>query len=368
MSTKSLLQPLPLGELELSHRVVLAPLTRMRAGEGNVPNDLMATYYGQRSSPGGLVISEATQVMPEGQGYPSTPGIHSSAQVDGWRKVTDAIHRKGGIAILQLWHVGRISHSSLQPDNKLPMAPSPIAPTTGQTFTADWQTVPFETPRELTIAEIEEVLAAYRHGAQNAKDAGFDGVEVHGANGYLPDQFLQDGTNHRTDLYGGSFENRYRFLREVIGNAVDVWGSGRVGVRLSPFSIFNDMKDSRWKELFEYVTTELGKLDLSYLHLVEPRYSREESADGNTMPNYSEMFKATYGGPIIASGGYKPDSGAAAVSKGNIDAIAFGRWFISNPDLPYRIEHGLELTPYDRSTFYGGTEKGYTDYPTASPV
>lgn len=366
MPNDALFQPLNLGAFALQHRVVLAPLTRMRAGAGNVPTPLVAEYYGQRSSQGGLVISEATQVMQEGQGYPSTPGIHSAEQVEGWKSVTQAIHAKGGIAILQLWHVGRISHSSHQPGGQLPVAPSAIAPSTGQTFTASFEAVPFETPRALTIEEIHATIEAFRIGAENAKAAGFDGVEVHGANGYLPDQFLQDGTNQRTDEYGGSFENRSRFLLEATKAAISVFGSDRVGVRLSPFSIFNDMKDSNWKELFQYVIGELSKLNLAYLHIVEPRYSREDSpAESEVMPQTSALFKESFAGPVISSGGYLPESGAQTVAEGGADAIAYGRWFIANPDLPERIRNGIALNPYDRSTFYGGSDKGYTDYPFA---
>jgi len=361
----SLFQPITLGSVELKHRIVLAPLTRNRATTpGNIPNELNVEYYYQRASDGGLLITEATQVTPYGQGYPNTPGIHSSEQVEGWKKVTDAVHGKGGKIFQQLWHVGRISHSSLQPDGGLPVSASAITPA-GGTVTAQWQGVPFETPRALELEEIPTVVGQYLAGAEHAKAAGFDGVEIHGANGYLIDQFLQDGTNQRNDAYGGSIENRVRFMLEVVDAVISVWGSDRVGIRLSPYGKFNDMKDSNAVALFSHAIAELGKRKLAYLHLVEARGAEGDMQDlgGKSVEEVGEVYRAAFGGHIISAGGFDGDSAEVAVETGKSDLIAFGRWFIANPDLPKRLQIGAELNPYDRNTFYGGDAHGYTDYP-----
>lgn len=361
----NLFEPLKLGAITIPNRIIMAPLTRMRSKQpGNIPHELNAKYYAQRAS-AGLIISEATQISQQGQGYPGTPGIHSKEQVAGWKLVTDAVHKNGGRIFLQLWHVGRISHRSHQPNNQLPVAPSAIKPS-GGIFSADWKEVAFETPRALETNEIAGIVADFKKGAQNAKDAGFDGVEVHGANGYLLDQFLQDGSNQRTDNYGGSIENRARFLLEVVDEVVKVWGSNRVGVRLAPYGTFNDMKDSNPVALFSYVLKELEKRNLAYVHLIEPRSSSAGGSDENiaSAPDTAEIFRKSFKGNLISAGGYKPQDAAEAVKSGKADAIVFGRLFISNPDLVERIKQNAALNKYDRSTFYGGAEKGYTDYPT----
>jgi len=356
----SLFSPVKLGRYELPNRIVMAPLTRNRAGEGNVPRALNAEYYGQRAS-AGLIVSEATQISPQGLGYPLTPGIHSPEQIEGWKQVTHTVHEKGGRIFLQLWHVGRISHPSLQPNGELPVAPSAIAPQgMASTFTGEQ---PFVTPRALDIEEIPGIIEQYRQAAHNALEAGFDGVEVHSANGYLLDQFLQDGTNHRTDAYGGSIENRARLLLEVVEAVVSVWGGDRVGVRLSPSGTFNDMADSDPAALFGYAIGALNRFDLAYLHLVEPRWiSATPEVDLAALTTTS--FRPLYSGTLIAAGGFDRAQGNAVIAAGTADLVAYGRLYISNPDLPERFALDASLNPYDRSTFYGGDERGYTDYPT----
>ena len=363
----SLFDPLKLGDVELPNRVIMAPLTRMRSKQpGNVPHELNAKYYAQRAT-AGLIISEATQVSQQGQGYPGTPGIHSGEQVEGWQLVTDAVHEAGGRIFCQLWHVGRISHRSHQPGGALPVAPSAIKPS-GGTFSADWKQVAFETPRALETQEVKEIVKQYRVAAENAEQAGFDGVEVHGANGYLLDQFLQDGSNKRNDEYGGSIENRARMLLEAVDTVVDLWGAGRVGVRLSPCGTFNDMSDSDPVGLFTYVLKELGPRGVAYAHIIEPRASLAGGQDGTNAqaPHTAELFRRAFSGSLISAGGYDREDAMRAVQSGVADAVAFGRLFISNPDLPKRLAQGVELNRYDRATFYGGGEKGYTDYPYAS--
>jgi N-ethylmaleimide reductase len=362
----NLLSPLLVGDLELSHRVALAPLTRRRSTQpGDVPNALNATYYAQRASKGGLLISEATQISLLGKGYPAAPGIHSQEQIEGWKLTTSAVHVKSAYMFLQLWHVGRISHSSLHPDAGLPVAPSAIAPNNGaRALTADFQEVPFETPRALRLEEIPSIVSEYRQGAENAKAAGFDGVEIHGANGYLLDQFLQDKTNQRTDLYGGSIENRARLLLEVVDSVVQVWGKNRVGVRLSPYGTFLDMGDSNPIALFTYVLQELSDRGVAYVHIVEPRVG-DAGADApidSNAPRAAGIFRKRFRGVLISAGGYTAETAEEAIANHLADAIAFGRLFIANPDLVKRFEQKSQLNPYDRSTFYGGNEKGYTDY------
>lgn len=360
----SLFNILKLGDLTLQNRIIMAPLTRMRSKQpGNIPYELNAQYYQQRAT-AGLIISEATQISQQGQGYPATPGIHSPQQVEGWKLVTDSVHEKGGKMFLQLWHVGRISHSSHQPGSTLPVAPSAIQPS-GKTFTASWQQVDFETPHALEVSEIKAILEDYRKACENAKQAGFDGVEVHGANGYLLDQFLQDGSNKRTDEYGGSIENRAKLLLEVIDVAVNIWGHGRVGVRLSPYSKFNDMSDSDPIALFSYVLSQINHRQLAYVHMIEPRASNAGGSDGIAAdaPSTAEIFRKNFSGAFISAGGYTPQTAKSAVEAGLVDAVAFGRLYLANPDLPERIRAGADLNKYNRATFYGGTEKGYTDYP-----
>jgi N-ethylmaleimide reductase len=366
MSLDSLLfTPLRVGAFSLEHRVVMAPLTRLRSTQpGDIPNDLMAEYYGQRASKGGLIVSEATQISLQGKGYPAAPGIYSPEQVEGWKKVTAAVHARGGYMVLQLWHVGRNSHSSLHPEDGLPVAPSAIAPKTGHSYRPNFEKADYETPRALETSELPGIIETYRKGAENAKAAGFDGVEVHSANGYLLDQFLEDGSNHRTDAYGGSIENRARLLMEVTDAVIGVWGADRVGVRLSPYGVFGDMHDSDPMALFTYVLEQLQKKGIAYAHVVEPRSS---GAGGGTptneqAPRTAKLFRKAFAGVFLSAGAYTPQEAEDTVDEGLADAIAFGRLFIANPDLPERLSKGATLNDPDYTTFYGGTEKGYTDY------
>jgi N-ethylmaleimide reductase len=363
----ALFSPLRIGAFELAHRAVMAPLTRMRAEPGTLaPRPLNAAYYAQRATPGGLLIAEASPVLPTGLGNPNVPGIYSEAQIAGWKRVVDAVHAKGGIIVLQLWHVGRVSHSSLQPGGVLPVAPSAVAIGDElKAMTSDGKGAAYETPRALSTDEVVEIVAAYGQAARNAKAAGFDGVEVHGANGYLVEQFLQSRSNQRTDRYGGSIENRARFLLEVTQAVIDVYGGDRVGVRLSPFGIANGSGEAEPMPLYTYAVEALNKLGIAYLHPIEPRSSGAGRADVNwqNVPSAMTLFRPLWKGVLIAAGGFVGDTANAAIADGHADAIAFGRYFISNPDLPRRLQQGLPLTPYHRPTFYGGEEKGYTDYP-----
>ncbi len=357
MSDIDLLTPFELGPLHLPNRVVMAPMTRNRAGPGNVPGALNATYYAQRAS-AGLIVSEATQVSPQGQGYPGTPGIHSAAQVEGWKLVTEAVHAAGGRIFLQLWHVGRISHPSLQPGGALPVAPSALAPA-GEAWTLDGMK-PFVTPRALATEEIAGIVADFRRGAQNAREAGFDGVELHGANGYLVDQFLRDGTNRRTDRYGSSAQNRARFLLEVTQAIVGVWGAARVGVRLSPTNPYNDIADSNPAATFAAAVAELDRFGLGYLHVVEPA-AGAPVASGAT-PDI-RFFRKLWRGALIANKGYDRERANAVLRDGAADLVSFATLFLANPDLPERFRRGADFNPPDRKTFYGGAAPGYTDYP-----
>ena len=336
----------------------MAPLTRMRAGSEFVPHDLNAEYYAQRAS-AGLIITEATQISQQGMGYPATPGIYSADQIEGWKKVTEAVHAKGGLIFMQLWHVGHLSHSSHQPDQALPVAPSAIA-ATGTALTADWKSVPFEVPHALDIAEIKSIIEDYRQAAINAKEAGFDGVELHSANGYLLNQFLHAELNVRNDEYGGSAENRSRLLFEVLDVLVEVWGADQIGIRFSPFFTGYNNQDPEYFETYNYVFTALGAYDLSYIHLI--RYRPTEVIDQSLVENEKELW-GIYEGNIIAADGFTPESAEEAIVGKLAEAVAFGRLFISNPDLPQRVREGAVLNEYDRNTFYGGAEKGYTDYP-----
>ncbi|RCJ38364.1 alkene reductase [Nostoc minutum NIES-26] len=353
----NLFSPYQLGNLELPNRIIMAPLTRNRAEQGNVPHQLNATYYAQRAS-AGLIIAEATQVTPQGQGYPYTPGIHSPEQVAGWKLVTDTVRQQGGRIFLQLWHVGRISHPDLQPNGELPVAPSAIAPQ-GEASTYEGHK-PFVTPRALETSEILGIVEKYRQGAANALAAGFDGVEIHAANGYLIDQFLRDGTNQRTDKYGGSIENRARFLLEVTEAVTDVWGAERVGVRLSPSGTFNDMRDSNPLETFGYAAQALNQFDLAYLHIFEAT-DADIRYGGMIVP--TSHLRDRFTGTLIVNGGYTREKGNAVLANKAADLVAFGTLFISNPDLPRRLAVNAPLNPPDQTTFYGGGEKGYTDYP-----
>ena len=360
--TISFLDPIHFGAIPLSNRVVMAPLTRLRNSPAGVPSPLAATYYRQRAS-AGLIISEATCINASAVGYPNSPGIWSAEQVAAWRQVTDAVHADGGRMVLQLWHVGRISHPTLQPQGVLPVAPSAIA-AAGTTFTAQWSQETFPVPRALTTAELPALVADYVSAARNAHEAGFDGVEVHGANGYLLDQFLQDRTNQRDDAYGGSISGRSRLLLEVVDAVAGVWGADRVGVRLSPYGTFNDIGDSDPVGLFTQVIKHLDARGLAYLHLIEPRATGAGMGDGLAeAPSTKALFKPLFRGPLLSAGGYQRADAASALAEGSADAVAFGRWFISNPDLPRRLAEDLPLNPYQRATFYGGDARGYTDYP-----
>ena len=367
MKLPSLFSPLKVGPYQLSHRVVMAPLTRMRAERDSfAPRPLNAEYYGQRATEGGLIIAEASPVLAAGRGNPATPGIYSDAQIAGWRKVVDAVHAKGGLTFLQLWHVGRVSHSSFH-GGALPVAPSAV-PITGpgmMAMTADGKVAPYETPRALETGEIADIIDAFRQGARNALAAGFDGVEIHGANGYLLEQFLQSRSNLRTDRYGGSIENRVRLLLEITQAVIEVWGSNRVGIRLTPYGIANGSGEADPMPLYSYVVKALDKLGLAYLHFIEPRSSGAGRAEVNhqNVPSAMVLFRPLWRGVLISAGGFTGDTAEAAIAEGHADAIAFGRIFISNPDLPRRLQRRFPITPYNRATFYGGDVAGYTDYP-----
>jgi len=354
-----LFTPITVGALRLPNRIVMAPLTRNRAGEGNAPTALNATYYAQRAS-AGLLISEGSQVSPQGLGYQNTPGNYSDAQVAGWRLVTDAVHARGGRIVLQLWHVGRVSHPLLQPGGALPVAPSAIAPV-GIALTPNGK-LPFVAPRALEADEIPGIVAQFAQGAHNARAAGFDGVEIHGANGYLIDQFIRDGSNQRTDEYGGSLENRIRFLREVLDAVIGVWGADRVGLRLSPTNLNNGMSDSDPVSTFAGVARAIDALGLAYLHVVELRTAQPPT------PRVVPAIREAFHGRLIVAGGYDAVSATALIQSGAADLVAFGALYIANPDLVERFRAGLPLNAPDRATFYGGDHRGYIDYPVLGGV
>jgi N-ethylmaleimide reductase len=350
------------GAFNFSHRVVLAPLTRMRAEAGAIPGPLMAEYYAQRTSRGGLLIGEATIAAENGNGYLGAPGLYDDSQIAGWKQVTSAVHAKGGKIFLQLYHAGRQSNKDVQPAGSIPVGPSEV-PHGGVAYTTEgW--VPNTPNRELTISEISALVEDFRRAAIRGKEAGFDGVEIHAANGYLFDQFLQDGSNKRTDIYGDSFENRARFLLDTTRAIISVWGSGKVAVRIGPSGSWGDMSDSDPEGLFTYVAQQLAPLKLAYLHLIEPRIAgniEDESRD--QAPVAAQLIRKHYKGAIIAAGGFSQASAEAILQAGDADMVAFGRHFIANPDLPERFRNGWALNAYDRPSFFGGTEAGYTDYP-----
>ncbi len=356
-SASTLLSPIQLGPYTLPNRIAMAPLTRSRADTGLAPHALNVEYYAQRAS-AGLIISEGSQVAPQGMGYISTPGIYSAAQIAGWKQVTDAVHAKGGHIFLQLWHVGRISHPSLQPNGALPVAPSAIKPK-GQAYTHEgFQDL--VTPRALDIGEIPGVIEQFRVGAKNAMAAGFDGVEIHGANGYLLDQFLRDGANKRTDAYGGPLENRARLMLEVTQAVCEVWGANRVGIRLSPLQPAQDMFDSNPEATFSYAVEQLNRFGLGYLHIAEMGKEKPGAA-GPLFDTFKlrKLWNSVY----IANAGYTQESGEALLARGDADMVAYGKLFLANPDLPARFARGAALNAPDPATFYGGDAKGYTDYP-----
>ncbi|HEX2689675.1 MAG TPA: alkene reductase [Kofleriaceae bacterium] len=353
MATASLFDPVRLGELALPNRIVMAPMTRNRAS-GTIPGERNVRYYAQRVT-AGLIVTEATQVTPRGVGYPDTPGIHNDAQVHGWQLVTEAVHRAGGRIALQLWHCGRISHSSYH-GGLPPVSASAVRPAGRAATTSGPQ--PLETPHALTGDEIREVIAAYADGARRAKLAGFDAVEIHGANGYLIDQFLQSGTNHRTDEWGGSIERRARFLFEVTRAVIDAFGPQRVGVRLSPGGSYNDMHDEDPVATFGHAAAILGELPCAYVHVVEAQVAGQSATD---------LVRSRYRGPLISAGGYDRATAIAAIEAGRADAIGFARHYISNPDLVERLHNDWPLAPSDRKTYYGGSDAGYSDYPAYDP-
>ena len=354
-----LFQPLNLGDLTLPNRIVLAPMTRSRAVHGDIQNPLAATYYSQRAS-AGLLITEGTQVSAMGVGYIRTPGIYTDAQQEAWRQVTDAVHAAGGRIFAQLWHVGRISHSSLLPDGQAPVAPSALV-AKGMAFTATGPQ-PLSTPRALSTLEVKAVVGEFERAAQRARAAGFDGVELHGANGYLIDQFLRDGSNHRTDEYGGDINGRMRFLLELVEAARGSFPRERVGVRISPNGTFNDQQDSDPRGTFLQVAAALrGKI--GYLHGIDG-VGGPMKAEAERLSVY---LKEAFGGIYMVNGGFDGATGAEAIRSGEADLVSFGSSFLANPDLPRRIALGAELNTPDRNTFYMGEEKGYTDYPNLAP-
>ena len=367
--TDSLFQPFRLGPFNLPHRIVMAPLTRSRARQpGNVPSSLAACYYAQRAS-AALIVSEATQVSMQGQGYAWTPGIHSREQVEAWHRVTKAVHQANGLIFNQLWHVGRISHPALQPDNMLPVAPSAIIPG-GKAFIenerGEGELVPFVRPRALIIDEIPYLVGQYERAAKNAREADFDGVEIHAANGYLLDQFIESGTNQRTDAYGGSVENRARLLFEIAEALMPIWGPDRIGVRLSPLGRLNDIHDDNPETTFGYIAERLSDYSLAYLHIVNPGMEQMQNGkqpDPRAL-NMVEMIRKKFKGTLIVAGGFEAETAARWLREGRADLIAFGRKFIANPDLPERLRVGAPFNIDDPTTYYGGGEKGYTDYPS----
>ena len=371
-TSSKLFTPVDFGPLHLKHRVVMAPLTRSRSIQpDSIPSDLMAEYYGQRASDGGLIITEATNISLTSRGWAGAPGLYTDAQVEGWKKVLARVHAKGGHMFAQLWHTGRSSHVSMT---------GGADPVTASVNPEYWQdkTKLVSTPsgwlqpsphRALTIPEIKSIVEDYRAAALRAMDAGFEGVELHAANGYLMDQFLQDNSNHRTDEYGGSIENRARLLLEVVTALTSVWGGDRVAVRIGPGGKWNDMNDSNPDALFGYVAEQLNHFGLAYLHVVEPRVKGNIVVGGDDQPPIgSQRIHEIFKGKIIAAGGLEPDTAEAIVEAGTAEAVAFGRHFVANPDLPLRIKEGLPLNEYDRATFYTFDAKGYTDYPTYAAV
>ena len=367
--TNHLFSPVKLGRLSLEHRVAMAPLTRSRSGQpGNVPTDMNVEYYRQRAS-AALIVSEATQISQQGQGYAWTPGIHTAEQIEGWRAVSTAVHEEGGRMFLQLWHVGRVSHPVFQPKGALPVAPTAM-PVPGKTFILDehgngvWGDVPV--PQELSVEGIREIVADYRRAASNAMAAGMDGVEIHAGNGYLLDQFINSNSNQRQDSYGGGIENRARLLLEVVAAISDEVGAQSVAVRLTPMGRFMGMGDETPEATFGYIVRELNRYALASLHLVEPAIVgtvRDENFD----PRWDaiiEQLRDEYKGTLMLAGGYDSDSAEQAIASGRADIVAFGRPFIANPDLPARLRDGHPLSPSDSSRFFGGDATGYVDYPT----
>jgi len=357
----NLFTPLQMGPYTLANRIVMAPLTRNRAGAGNVPQPMSVEYYRQRAS-AGLIITEGSQISPAAVGYPATPGIHSPEQIAGWKQVTDAVHGRGGRIFLQLWHCGRISHPSLLDTGTLPVAPSAIKPE-GQAFTYRGLQ-PFVTPRALETAELPGIIEDYRKAAQNALAAGFDGVEIHAANGYLLDQFLRDGTNRRTDRYGGSIANRARLLLEVVDAVIDVFGRERIGVRISPHARGDGIADSDPASIFGYTAGALSERGIAYLHLIEAAKPGLPQSPPEGAEPLMPLLRRAFNGPLIVNGGYDKASANAVIAAGAADLVAFAALFIANPDLVARLRRDAPLNPPDPSSFHQGGAKGYIDYPT----
>ena len=355
-----LLAPARLGPYCLPSRMIMAPMTRNRSGDDGIPSSAMATYYAQRAG-AALIITEATQVSPEGIGYPRTPGIHTHEQVAAWRRITGAVHRRGGRMFLQVCHAGRVSHPSLQPGRRLPVAPSPIAPS-GEAMTREGRR-PFVTPRELAPREIAALVEQFRSAAEHALAAEFDGVEIHAASGYLIDQFLRDGSNLRGDEYGGSATNRVRLLAEIVEGVTSVWGGDRIGVRLSPLDAFNSMFDLNPEETFGTAVTRLNDFPLAYLHVME----RDDSPAAGPCFDIHALHRL-WRGPYVVNGGYDFSLAEQTIAEGRADFVSFGRLFLANPDLPVRFARASPLNEPDRATFYGGDDRGYVDYPTLDGV
>ena len=364
---RKLFTPLELGPMTLKHRVVMAPLTRNRSGQpGDIPGQMMLEYYTQRASDGGLIISEATTIAAAARGWYGAPGLYSDPQIEGWKKIVDAIHARGGHVFSQLWHTGRSSHIDTS-------GTMPVSSSVNPSYWEDATDHKVNTPsgwaqpsphRALDTSEIPGIVEDYRSAAQRAKAAGFDGVELHAANGYLQDQFLQDGINHRTDAYGGPIKNRTRFLLETVEAMVSVWGGNRVAVRIAPSGSWNGVSDSNPQALFAHVAEQLNRFSLAYLHIVEPRVKGNIVLVEGQAPVAAEQLRKIFKGKIVSTGGYEPDTAEQVVEKGDADAVAFGRHFIANPDLPKRIQLNLPLNDYDRNTFYTFEAHGYTDYPS----
>jgi N-ethylmaleimide reductase len=362
--TPKLFTPLILGTMRLRHRVVMAPLTRLRSEQpGDIPGDLMAEYYAQRASPGGLIVIESTEITPEASAYEGAPGIYTEAQMVGWRKVADAIHKNEGYVFLQLWHPGRVSHPALT--GVAPVSSSATESTDILVFTNKGP-LPAPKSRAVKIDEIPGIVNLYREAALKAREAGFDGAEVLAAGGYLLDQFLQNGTNLRTDAYGGSVENRARLLLEVVETVTKIFSSDRAAVRLSPSGIFNGVSDSNPQLIFDHVALALNRFGLAYLHIIEPRVKGGQTLHTDHPPIAAAGLRKIFKGPIIAAGGFDREGAIKIVENGDADLVAFGRQFISNPDLPERLRLGIPLNAYNRETFYSPGPEGYIDYPSHS--
>ncbi|NNJ27268.1 alkene reductase [Alienimonas chondri] len=361
MAADPLFNPLTVGDLQVRNRVWMAPLTRCRSLlPGHVPWELNAAYYRERAT-AGLILSEATEIAQEGRGYPGVPGIFTAEQIAGWKKVTSAVHESGGTIVCQLWHVGRASHQAFQPDGKDPVAPSAIA-AAGDVHLPDGSKAPYPVPRALEADELPGIVATYRTAAENAKAAGFDGVELHAANGYLIDEFLRNGANERTDEYGGSVENRCRFPLMVLDALIEVWGKGRVGIRVSPLGSFNDMADSNPLPLYTHLFGELQARGIAFLEIVGAIHG--DDIDDDLLQKINAAGREAFSGTLALNGGYEGDDARTALREGQCDAITFGTTFLANPDLPKRLKEGADLNESNPATWYSRGPEGYVDYPS----